>query len=92
MMYEADRPKKCYTNTDSNSKSNNKDKPTVTDNENSKINYFFPGPNQDNDKRVSPEITQQLQRDFKDVFTRVGCFDGTFSLQVKQIVNHTKHL
>ena len=48
-----------------------------------KINYFLPGPSQDNDKRVSAEIIQQLQRDFKDVFTGIGCFDGTFSLQVK---------
>ena len=28
-------------------------------------------------------ILQQLQRDFKDVFTRIGLFDRTFSLQVK---------
>ena len=82
-MQTADRPKKCYTSTNRNSKSENKDKPTVTDNENSKINYFLPGPNQNNDKRVSAEITLQLQKDFKDVFTRIGCFDGTFSLQVK---------
>ena len=47
------------------------------------INYFLPGPNQDNDKTVSAETTQQLQRDFKDVFTGIGCFDGMFSLQVK---------
>ena len=26
---------------------------------------------------------QQLQKDFKDVFTGIGCFDGTFSLEVK---------
>ena len=26
---------------------------------------------------------QQLQRDFIDVFTKIGCFDQTFSLQVK---------
>ena len=46
-------------------------------------NYFLPGPNQDYDKRMSAEITQQLQRDFKDVFTGIGSFDGMFSLQVK---------
>ena len=47
------------------------------------VNYFLPGPNQDNDKRVSAAIIQQLQRDFKDVFTGIGCFDGLFALQVK---------
>ena len=39
------------------------------------MNYFHPGPNQDNDKTVSAEITQQLQRDFKDVFNGIGYFD-----------------
>ena len=44
MMQEADRPKKFYTNIDINSKYDNKDKLRVTDKENSKINYFLPGP------------------------------------------------
>ena len=55
----------------------------VIDNEPNKIYYFLPGPSQDNNKRVSAEIMQQLQRDFKDVFTGIGGFDGAFSLQVK---------
>ena len=33
--------------------------------------------------KVSAEITQQLQKDFSDVFNGIGCFDGTSSLQVK---------
>ena len=33
----------------------------VIDNESKTINYFLPGTNQDNDKRVSADITQQLQ-------------------------------
>ena len=41
----------------------------IIDKESNTINYFLLGPNQDNDKRVRAEITQQLQRDFKDVFT-----------------------
>ena len=36
MMQEAHRPQKCYTNADKILKSDNKDKPGVTDNENSK--------------------------------------------------------
>ena len=32
---------------------------------------------------MSAEILQQLKRDFKHLFTRIGWFDGTFSLQVK---------
>ena len=53
-----------YANTDSISKFENKGKPTVIDKEPNTINYFIPGPNQDNGKRASAEITQQLQRDF----------------------------
>ena len=34
-------------------------------------------------KKQSTEITKQLQKEFEDVFTGIGCFDGTFSLQVK---------
>ena len=55
----------------------------VTDKEPNTINYFLPGPNQDNNKRASAEITQQLERDFKDVFTGIGYFDGIFSLHIK---------
>ena len=54
----------------------------VIDKDLNTINYFLPGSNQDNNKRVSAKITQQLQRDFKDVFTGIGCFNGTFSLQI----------
>ena len=78
---EADRPEKCYTDKgSSNSKCINIDKPVGNNN---KINHFHPGPNQENDKKVSTEITQQLQRDFKNVFNGIGCFDETFLLQVK---------
>ena len=48
-----------------------------------KINYLLPGPSQDNYKGASAEIIQQLQRDYKDVFTGISCFDGIFSLQVR---------
>ena len=50
------------------------------DKESNTIHYFLPGLNQVNAKRTSAEITQQLQRDFKDVFNGTGCFDGTFAL------------
>ena len=47
------------------------------------IDCLLLGPNQESDKRASTEITKQLQRDFEDVFSEIGCFDGVFSLQVK---------
>ena len=53
----------------------------VTDNDNSSIKYFLPGPNAD--KKACDEITNWLQRELKDVFNGIGCFAGTFSLQAK---------
>ena len=59
-MQGTDRARKCYANTDSISKLENKIKPMVIDKEPDTINYFLPGPNQDNNKKVIAEITQQL--------------------------------
>ena len=83
MIQEAERAEKCYANTDSILKFDDKDKPTVIDKAPNAINYFLPSSNQDNDKRARAEITQQLQQDFKNVFTGIGCFDGMFLLQIK---------
>ena len=53
----------------------------VIDTDPNTISYFLPGLDEDNDNCC--EITQQLQKEFKDVFNEIGCFDGTFSLQLK---------
>ena len=54
------------------------------DNEPIQTNNFLPSPNQNNSKwEKSVEITQQLQRDFKDVITGIDCFGGSFSMLVK---------
>ena len=45
---------------------------------NNEIKYFLPGPNQDNDKRVSAEITKQLQKDFEGVLTEQDTLMGHF--------------
>ena len=55
----------------------------ITYNDNNNIKYFLPGSNSDNDRRLSAEITQQLQREFKDAFNGIECFYGTLSLQSK---------
>ena len=55
---EIDATGQYYTNTDNVSKFENEDKPMVADNDNYNIKYFPPGPNSDNNKRVSTEITQ----------------------------------
>ena len=50
IMQEADRPEKCYTKVGCNLKCDNNDKPMVVNHENSKINSFLSGPNQENDE------------------------------------------
>ena len=50
IMQEAERVEKCYANTHSISKIDNKDTSIVIDKKLNTINYFLPGPNQDNDK------------------------------------------
>ena len=67
MMQDYDWAKKCYANTDSISKVENKGKAMVIVKEPHTINYFLPDPNQYDGKRVSAEITQQLQGDFYDI-------------------------
>ena len=64
--------------TDSISKSDNTKKTMVNNKLSNTVDYFFPGPYHDNNKRVSAKIMQQLKRDFEDVVNGIGCFDGTF--------------
>ena len=80
---ETNRSEKCYIHKDCISKSDNTDKSQINNKLANAIGYFLPGPNCDSDKRMNAEITQQLQKDFEDVFNGIGCFDGTFSLQLK---------
>ena len=47
------------------------------------INYFLSEQSYYSNRKRSTEITQQLHKDFEDVFNGIGCFDGTFSLQLK---------
>ena len=72
IMLESNRAKECCVNTNTISKFKNKDKSAVIDNKPNKGNYFLSGPSQENYMRISAEITEQLQRDFNDVFTGIG--------------------
>ena len=37
---------------------------------------IFPGPKNVDDKRVSANIRRQIQKEFKDAFIGIGCFEG----------------
>ena len=55
---ETNRVEKYYTNTDSISKSSNKNKPMVDNQLSNTLENFLPGPSYDSDKKKSAEITQ----------------------------------
>ena len=52
-------------------------------NANKTINYFFLSSNVDAYKRKSRELIQEIHNTFGDVFNGIGCFKGTFFLQLK---------
>ena len=81
---ETGRAEKCYTNMVSISKvKDNKTKATVNAKSHKITEYFLLGPNYESDKRNSAESTQQIYKDFDDAFNGIGCFEGTFYLQLK---------
>ena len=47
------------------------------------INYFFLSSNVDAHKRESSQLMWEIHNTFGDVFNGIGCFEGTFSLQLK---------
>ena len=51
-------------------------------NANKSINYLFSSSNVDEDKRKSSDMMQKIHDTFGDVFNGIGCFEGTFSLQL----------
>ena len=52
-------------------------------NSNKSINYFHSSKDTDADKRKSSTMTQKIHKIFGNVFNSIGCFEGTFSLQLK---------
>ena len=52
-------------------------------NPNMSINYFYSLNNIDADKRSSSAMMQSIHMRFDSVFNGIGCFKGTFPLQLK---------
>ena len=78
---------KCCANTDSISNSINNSTKSMVDTNKSKQNkpskYFLLVPSYNTGKRKSTELKQQIHKEFNIVFNGIGCFEGTFSLQLK---------
>ena len=61
----------------------NPDKANANDTNASMPHYFSSGINRAVDKRVSQALTNKIHHVFSDFFSVIGCFEGTFTLQVK---------
>ena len=53
--------------------------------------YFNSSDNKEADMRVSEAITKRIYNEC-NIFSGIGCFEGTCSLQVKRATIHNKHL
>ena len=71
------------TNMDADLKINNNANGYSYTNVNTLTNYFLSLPNIMADKRKNSELTQRVHNIFNNVFNAIGCFQGTFSLQLK---------
>ena len=58
-------------------KSNGQNQPTQL------FNYFYSSKDPEADKRWSNDMTQKIHNTYGNVFNGIGCFKGTFSLQLK---------
>ena len=75
---------RACTNTDADSKIKQGTNSQNDQNNASKsINYFFSSSNVDVDKRKNIEMMQKIHNTFGVVYYGIGCFKGTFSLQLK---------
>ena len=70
-----------YRGTDAITKQNANDQKDQKTNKS--INYFFSSNNTDAYKRKSKEMTQKIHDTFGNIFIGIGCFESTFSLQLK---------
>ena len=76
--------KKCCANTDAHFKTKQGTNRQNGHNNTNKItNHFFSSSDVDADKRKSSKLMWEIHNTYGDVFNGIGCFEGTFSLQVK---------
>ena len=57
---------------------------SITSKTNNMLDYLNCSNNKEADKSVSEAITKRIHTKFNDLFSVVSCFEGTFSLQVKE--------
>ena len=62
---------------------NDQNDQNISNNSNNSVDYFFSSSNITAHKKQSSEMTQKILNRFGNIFTDIGCFGGTFSLQLK---------
>ena len=81
---EAHVVKEGCTNMDEDLKvANNVNRSSNNTSINTLTSYFLSSPNIEVDKRESIELTQKIHSLFDNVFNGIGCFKGTFPLQLR---------
>ena len=76
--------RKCCTNMDGVLKTNNNNSGSaINPNANTLTKYFLSCPNVETDIRKSAELMEQIYTEFDNVFNGIGCFESTFSLELK---------
>ena len=86
----------CRTNTKQDVKRHNNKVPNTainttqtpssqidSNNSNVVIKYFYSSQDTSGNKKDSAVMTKKVHYEFSDVFNGIGCFEGTFSLQLK---------
>ena len=89
MRQEADKTEKCYMNTHSISKFENKDKPTVTHND--KINYFFQTLTGIITKEWALKPHSKYKGSSKMYLMELDALMKHFHYRPNQIASHTRH-
>ena len=95
MMQEAERPQKCYTNTDNISNSDTKDGQMVIDDKNNKINYFLllqVTPDRKSYQTPLRYVANALQKPFKEGLEHLQQQDIIILLGMDETVESYKKL
>ena len=77
---EASNSPNCRTN---KTPQNETDKVGAPENNTNMPNYFRSNTNKAADKGTSKVLTNKIHNELSNVFSGIGCFEGTFGLQVK---------
>ena len=62
---------------------NGQNDPSISNNSNNSVNYFFSSSTIMANKKQSSEMTQKIHNRFGNVFNGIGCFEGTICIRAE---------